>query len=203
MRAREEEESGEPEITLSTASLLGLFVGLVLVCGVFFGFGYSVGRRATANFAASTAGAVINNNGAEDADGSDSLPPASSKASSPDHDSVASLVPKPAAGNGDPVTLPVEPPAQAAPPASQTAKKSSFQPEASPAMVQVAAVVHQEDADVLVAALRRLGYTAVVRSGGPQDKFLHIQVGPFATRVEASAVKQKLAADGYNAIIKQ
>ncbi len=40
----EEEEGKASEITLSTASLLGIFFGLVLICGVFFGFGYSMGR---------------------------------------------------------------------------------------------------------------------------------------------------------------
>ncbi len=43
----DEEEVAEgkaSEITLSTASLLGIFFGLVLICGVFFGFGYSMGR---------------------------------------------------------------------------------------------------------------------------------------------------------------
>ncbi len=40
----EEEETTAREITLSTASLLGIFFGLVLICGVFFGFGYSMGR---------------------------------------------------------------------------------------------------------------------------------------------------------------
>ncbi len=40
----EEEETAAREITLSTASLLGIFFGLVLICGVFFGFGYSMGR---------------------------------------------------------------------------------------------------------------------------------------------------------------
>ena len=37
-------EGKASEITLSTASLLGIFFGLVLICGVFFGFGYSMGR---------------------------------------------------------------------------------------------------------------------------------------------------------------
>jgi cell division protein FtsN len=32
------------EITLGTRSLLGIFFGLVLICGIFFGLGYSVGR---------------------------------------------------------------------------------------------------------------------------------------------------------------
>src|SRR5271163_3935121 len=40
----DETEGKASEITLSTASLLGIFFGLVLVCGVFFGFGYSMGR---------------------------------------------------------------------------------------------------------------------------------------------------------------
>src|ERR1700722_20717290 len=40
----EEVQSKASEITLSTASLLGIFFGLVLICGVFFGFGYSMGR---------------------------------------------------------------------------------------------------------------------------------------------------------------
>src|SRR6202451_2919881 len=42
----EEQEGKTSEITLSTASLLGIFFGLVLICGVFFGFGYSMGRGA-------------------------------------------------------------------------------------------------------------------------------------------------------------
>jgi len=69
-------------------------------------------------------------------------------------------------------------------------------------MVQIAAVARQEDADVLVSALRRRGYGVVVRSD-PQDKLLHVQVGPFADHMAAAAIKQKLLSDGYNAIIKQ
>src|ERR1700683_2526870 len=34
----------DTEIALGTRSLLGIFFGLVLVCAVFFGLGYSVGR---------------------------------------------------------------------------------------------------------------------------------------------------------------
>src|SRR5580658_9680958 len=49
-----EEEERDSEITLNATTLLGIFFGLVLVCGVFFGFGYSVGRRGTETPAAST-----------------------------------------------------------------------------------------------------------------------------------------------------
>ena len=38
-------ETVESQLTLGTASLLGIFFGLVMVCGIFFGFGYSIGRR--------------------------------------------------------------------------------------------------------------------------------------------------------------
>ena len=69
-------------------------------------------------------------------------------------------------------------------------------------MVQIAAVSRPQDADVLVAALRQRGYGVVVRSE-PQDHLLHVQVGPFANRMQAAEIKQKLLSDGYNAIIKQ
>ena len=50
-------------------------------------------------------------------------------------------------------------------------------------MVQIAAVARPEDADALVAALRQRGYGVVVRNE-PQDKLLHVQVGPFADRTQ-------------------
>ena len=40
----EEEEHTDTEITLGMRSLLGVFFGLVLICGIFFGLGYSLGR---------------------------------------------------------------------------------------------------------------------------------------------------------------
>src|SRR5580698_7514877 len=43
----EKDESTDTEITLGMKSLLGVFFGLVLICGVFFGFGYSLGHSNT------------------------------------------------------------------------------------------------------------------------------------------------------------
>ena len=67
-------------------------------------------------------------------------------------------------------------------------------------MVQVAAVSHQEDADVLVGALRRRGYT-VTAQREPSDGLIHVRVGPFATREEANRMCTRLLNDGYNAMI--
>jgi cell division septation protein DedD len=68
-------------------------------------------------------------------------------------------------------------------------------------MVQIAAVSHQEDAQVLVSALRKRGYAVTVRRL-PSDSLLHVQVGPFANHNEAYAMRQKLLSDGYNAIVQ-
>ena len=68
-------------------------------------------------------------------------------------------------------------------------------------MVQIAAVSHSEDAEVLVGALRKRGY-AVTSRRDPTDGLLHVQIGPFANRTEASAMRQKLLNDGYNAIVQ-
>ena len=129
---------------------------------------------------------------AEDASGEDAAP------APPKHVSQALVAaesaaaqPKPSARIAPPVTV-AAPAAPSAAPAPGTGKP----------MVQIAAVARQEDADVLVSALRQRGYGVVVRNE-PQDKLLHVQVGPFADRTQATAMKQKLLSDGYNAIIKQ
>ena len=61
---------------------------------------------------------------------------------------------------------------------------------------------HQEDADVVAADLKRRGYTVAIRRE-PQDKLFHVQIGPFPTKKEADAMRQRLQTDGYNnAIVK-
>jgi DedD protein len=211
----DEEEGKASEITLSTASLLGFFFGLVLICGVFFGFGYSMGRgtqaSGLANLPAANAGAAAETATAENppAPAATEQEPAPSPAVKPvvkdDADAVKAPVsdsenetpakpalPKPAFTKPAPIPQPAAylPPTDA--PASASGKP----------MVQIAAVARPEDAAVLVSALRQRGYGVVVRNE-PQDKLLHVQVGPFADRVQATAIKEKLLSDGYNAIIKQ
>jgi cell division septation protein DedD len=52
--AREEPKS-DADLTLGIGSLLSIFFGVVLVCGIFFGFGYSMGRRNARTTVAPTA----------------------------------------------------------------------------------------------------------------------------------------------------
>jgi DedD protein len=216
------EDDKDSELTLRPATLLGIFLGLVLICGVFFGFGYSVGRRATS-------GGSIDASVDGDAQETDTPAPATAKPSAAravdtdDAGSASSAASDTLLKTSDsaPAVLPVSgPPATAAatltpvaagnanhpaPPqgADTTLKQPAGegQPEAGQTVVQVAAVTRQEDADALVSALRQRGYRVMERNE-PQDKLLHVQVGPFSSREDANAMKQKLLADGYNAIIK-
>jgi cell division septation protein DedD len=82
-------------------------------------------------------------------------------------------------------------PASAAPPASA---HGSF-------IVQVAAVSSQDVAGILLSTLQKKGYAVVARHE-PQDQLLHIQIGPFADRKDAEAMRQRVLADGFNAIVK-
>ncbi len=238
----EEIEGKASEITLSTASLLGIFFGLVLVCGVFFGFGYSMGRGTGAAQATLVPRSSTGNSG--DADEAAVVnPPAPAQQPAKQQDvsgTTAKDAPAPVGTQSRADEKPREEPTggenAAEPPASTrsditgapvkpvdpmraTISKPSPQkatvlvaatgalnvspaPGSGQPMVQIAAVSRPQDADVLVAALRQRGYGVVVRSE-PQDHLLHVQVGPFANRMQAAEIKQKLLSDGYNAIIKQ
>lgn len=201
------------EVTLSTGAILGMFFGLVLICGFFFAFGYNLGHKAnspvtlstndgtelTANFNAfkPAAGSPAAASTAAPADNKPN--PATTSAPQP---APASATPVPAAAQ--PVPAPVQTPAAPArtpapqpPPqvaATGTAPAGSF-------YVQVAAVSHQEDAQLLLGALRARGYTVAARTS-PQDSLIHIQVGPFNNKKDAEAMRQRLLVDGYNAILK-
>jgi cell division septation protein DedD len=220
----EEIEGKASEITLSTASLLGIFFGLVLVCGVFFGFGYSMGRGTGAAQATLVPHSPTGEADEAAVEAPAAPPSAPQPATKQRDDSEATPKAAPAARpkvaetptenvarteRAAPLVV-AETPAQmvTSKPAAGKMGPAYQAPTDAPAtsagqpMVQIAAVSRAQDADVLVAALRQRGYGVVVRSE-PQDHLLHVQVGPFANRMQAAEVKQKLLSDGYNAIIKQ
>jgi general secretion pathway protein A len=86
---------------------------------------------------------------------------------------------------------------------AQTAATSNVRPAlpaAIPLMVQIAAVAHTEDAEVLVSTLRKRGYF-VTTLRDPADNLIRVRIGPFYSREEADRWRVKLLDDGYNAII--
>jgi len=215
-------ESGEQdrEISLSTTTILGIFFALALLCAVFFGFGYSMGRKSAQPVASS--GEVTTrseNSGSKPAPGSPANPATSSPGRQAAADTQSAIMPLDSS-NPAPQASPQTPslvkavapsprsdvPSEVTP--RQTSKPVAIVPVAaalpSPgsSVVQVAAMSHQEDADVVAVDLKRRGYTVAIRHE-PQDKLFHVQIGPFANKKEADAMRQRLQTDGYNnAIVK-
>ncbi|HEX3438324.1 MAG TPA: SPOR domain-containing protein [Pseudacidobacterium sp.] len=215
----EYEEENESEITLNATTLLGIFFGLVLVCGVFFGFGYSMGRRGQEAPSANTSAATPQRE--------TQAPPTSNAPKPSAMEALQTADISASSENSAAVTEPVDSTTQSRAPASHVAAKPSPVSQATPApksaslpvapaaaatpgttatsgqpvMVQIAAVSRPEDANALASALRQHGYTVAIRNE-LQDKLLHVQVGPFPTRDAAKATRTKLLADGYNAILK-
>ena len=211
----------ERELTLSTGAILGIFFALVLLCGLCFGVGYNMGHKAVPTPLA------LNENGNETlaADPNSSKPAAGSALDSSTTAAPAVVAPAPVAPKPAPIVR--KPPPPAADPdativTAETATSHTPEPSAAPAvrsvspsalmpgatgqgtgsiMVQVAAVSHQEDADLLVGALRSRGYVVSARQGA-SDGFIHVQVGPFRDKQSAEAMRQRLISDGYNAILK-
>jgi cell division septation protein DedD len=223
-RDRSRIDQDDREISLGTGTILGIFFALALLCAIFFGFGYSMGRKSvqTAITAATPQPAGASGGGIFS-----SFKPAAGNPGSPVHAATTSASesqdsPSSAAHDpdGDIVTAPVTSSEDtsaaaktvAAAPHSATPKAATdaaappapAMPAVTPngtTMVQIAAVSHQEDADTLIAALKKKGYSVFIRNE-PQDHLLHVQVGPFATRKDADTMRQHLLADGYNAIVK-
>jgi DedD protein len=202
------------EISLGTTTILGIFFALALLCAVFFGFGYSLGRRSVSSVATPselTAGSTTSSS--KPAPGN-SVSPTRSKPSADATQSAIVPMDSPDAPLQDSQPAPSLTPVSAT---VSTAKADKSGPATNPAtkltptaatpssgspVVQVAAMSHQEDADVVAADLKRRGYTVAVRHE-PQDKLFHVQIGPFPVRKEADAMRQRLQADGYNnAIVK-
>jgi|SRR5580704_14854487 DedD protein len=190
--------SQDTEITLGTGKMLALFFGLVTVCAVFFGMGFSLGRSsvriaspdvpatATVTTGGQRPSAVKTNNATTPADmtfykaveskGGDSQP-----------------VVKEAAAGAPETTPPTT--AAAAPDPTAPASSNSY-------FVQVAAVSKAEDAAALVDALKKKQYPAF-STNTPTDKLIHVQVGPYADIKDAELMRGKLVSDGYNPILKR
>jgi DedD protein len=216
-------ESGEQdrEISLSTTTILGIFFALALLCAVFFGFGYSMGRKSAqpVNGASSEVTTKSENSNSKPAPGS----PANPSTPSPGRQTVAetssAIMPldSPKAAGEDNPPMPslvkaVVPNPRPDVPAEVTLRQAikpagilpvaAALPSPGSSVVQVAAMSHQEDADVVAVDLKRRGYTVAIRHE-PQDKLFHVQIGPFANKKEADGMRQRLQTDGYNnAIVK-
>jgi hypothetical protein len=230
----EEVEPAKPmrdvELTLGSTMLLGILMGLVVICGLCFGLGYAVGHRGAHELTATTQPGAAPT--ALQADSSRSKPsaiaqipvapePAQQTAgekaradADPDTNPIAnSQAPaSPGGPNGSSLQQPqVRPalpaaanPGQPVEPGAGPGGVRTVQPaldQANLLMVQIAAVTYPEDAVVLVNALHKHGYAVYVRHEAA-DGLIHVRIGPFTSRDEADKWRLRLMNEGYNAIVQ-
>ncbi|HLJ25359.1 MAG TPA: SPOR domain-containing protein [Candidatus Angelobacter sp.] len=205
------EATQDTEITLGTGKLLGIFFLVVVICAVFFTMGYLLGRGSAPTSPSTTiVNAVPNGNTA-------SKPSAGGSKAADAQNCPAGSSNCPSTGNGPgssfySTVTSNDPAAGQSPAASAPSKAPEANSNSAPELkdaangsyaVQVAAVSRQEDADILVNALRKKQYPVYVVANVPGDSFFHVQVGPFSDSKEAEAMRSRLAGDGYNAIVKK
>lgn len=208
---------GEKEITLGSAGLLLLGIGLFGLCALCFGLGYAAGHRSPAEGMSASAESVDQAQPQAGQKGLQAKPTAGQGNATSPEGMAASAGPvtspagtkTPAAASGqtageadgvagDPIVrTALSTQAGAQPAAARLAAAT----EQASIMVQIATVAHPEDAEVLVGALRKRGY-AVSSRRDPLDGMLHVEVGPFASRSEALTMRQRLLNDGYNAVVQ-
>jgi DedD protein len=187
--------SQDTEITLGTGKLLVFFFALVVVCALFFGLGFSLGRNASgspsSNQASLSAGGARPQAGAATSQkpSSDMSFYKSVEQKNPD---AQLATPEPSPANSNPKLAEAKPPADPIIP-----------PALSGYLVQVAAVTKPEDAEALVNALKKKQYPAFAVNNTPSDKLYRVQVGPYPDIKDAEAIRARLVSDGYNPILKK
>lgn len=195
------QQETDTEITLGTGKMLVLFFGLVLLCALFFGMGFTMGKnsvRSAPELLATPSGARPSAANSQ----STQTPTPQAQPSAPSTSSPAD------AGNSTNTNSATQQSPATNP--DQNAQQPAGQPTGTPPgippgpgyTVQVAAVSKQEDADALVEALKGHQYAAFIAPQGA-DKLFHVQVGPFTDIKDAEATRAKLVADGYNPILKK
>lgn len=128
--------------------------------------------------------------------------PATQPASAPVQAAPAALAPASTAAaepqTPQPITQsPIVQPANAV----ATVSAGSSDVVSSTTVVEIMALSHESDADAMLSALRRHGYNPTVNHN-TQDSLLHLDLGPFPSKTQAEAVRQRLLQDGYDATLK-
>jgi DedD protein len=205
------------EVHWSSSTILAIFFAASLVSAVFFGLGYSFGGAGTSKHsfpfnttpANSTAAApavqpakpspLATSNQASPianlADNRNTHPPAaaSSTPAVAVHPMAMTSIPHPEA--------PVIEKKIAPPPPVQHESAIASARSSGRIMVQVGAIGNRKDAERLVAELRKKGFHAGIYEQ-KNDKFLHVQIGPFKDVTQAQSKRRQVMASGFHAILK-
>ncbi|HXO88374.1 MAG TPA: SPOR domain-containing protein [Candidatus Acidoferrales bacterium] len=204
---------------LESRHLVSLFLGVVLLCGVFFTLGYVMGHNQY--------GGPVHASESADADQPVSRPTSKPKAeqapaatpapannewdfySKKNADDTVNSMSKPAASPSASVAArPVNPASPAIAPnaaAKSVPTAARFQaPKLNKGalVLQVAAVTHESDAMAMADVLQQKHFPSFVVTP-TNDNFYRVQVGPYPDVQAADAAKQALDHAGFIAIIKR
>ncbi len=201
---------------LESRHLVGLFMLLVVIFGVVFTLGYLLGRSQYDTKVRAAPGAPPESKPA--------TAPAVTKAKPEPQPEIAQVAPQNSDWDfyhsADPQASAdhLQPPPKPLPVARSVPKPAAVAKNAKPArsslgsdgslipkgtvMLQVAAVLHQDDALALAQALQQKKFPAFVIPPGA-DKLYRVQVGPYPDDKSASNARQGLEADGFKSIIKR
>lgn len=192
---------GRGERTIGSGHLVALFLGIVVLCCVFFILGYEMGRAqfekggtaATASKPATPAPAPAASTETPAA----GWPSTTASSSSGPAKTTTPATPAKAA----PAKTPATPPS-----ASKAATAGLLKPPDLPKdgiVLQVAANKNESDALNLAKLLQEKGFPAfVLTPSTPGDVWYRVQVGPFADAKAAEQAKTALAQEGFKAFAK-
>jgi cell division septation protein DedD len=221
---------GGGDRVLESRHLVGLFLGVVLLCGVFFTLGYVMGRtqyggavhaadgfngnlpsapvlpKSKAAPAAKNAPAPAPDNGGWDfydnkKSASDHLEPSPAPAASPASAAKAPASVPAVATKSTNAPRPASTKTVAATPKQPPARFQAPAMNKNSIVLQVAAVKLQRDALEMADAIQQKKFPAFVATS-PADNFLHVQVGPYPDMAAAENAKRALEQLGFKPIIK-
>jgi|HubBroStandDraft_6_1064221.scaffolds.fasta_scaffold422934_2 DedD protein len=219
MASKEKKSGGD--FVLESRHLVGLFLLLVVIFGVVFTLGYLMGRsqydsRLRAAVGPPPVSEAPAASPAAKSKGKAEAEVAQAPKKNSDWDFYHSADPQAAADHLQPPPKSVTssaPPAGASKPAAAAAPKIA-KPTNPPSaagdplipkgtiMLQVAAVLHQDDALALAQALQQKKFPAFVLTPGA-DKLYRVQVGPYPDNQSAANARQQLEANGFKSITKR
>lgn len=201
------EISNAAEVHWSTSTILTMFFAASLISALVVGLGFSYRRNGTQKL---TSGGPLAETAKPESAATRSeasAPMRSVRRPSPStllRDAKTNLASSTAPAR-DGVRSSTIPPAPAnahlAPRADTAASRSDAKTKNGRYMVQVGAIGNRKDAQRLVAQLRRQGFHAAIYPGA-RDKYLHVQLGPFATTQQAQTMRHRVLAHGYHAMVK-
>jgi cell division septation protein DedD len=212
---------GGGETVLESRHVVGMFLGVVVLCGVFFTLGYVMGRTQQDAAVRSVSAASVERGPAA---AKAAEKPAATVPTSSNWDFMNSTQAKksPAAGpaaGGAPAVItstPIKP--ESAPAKTVAAAPTPVKPTpaAKPqnaltkapgvprghVVLQVAALTREGDALAMAEALQKKGFPAYLLTP-PTGNLYRVQVGPYAEGRAAEAAKKALEREGFKAITKR